>query len=96
MAVRIICVNKASGNHFDPHEAITHLGWINEQTRASGTSTLAEIVQFLEQGGSAYVKDRYGNIASLIVQTSQHGHKYVKTVPDGRMTDNLLTLPECK
>ena len=96
MAVRIICINKAAGNHLDPHKAITRLGWVNEQTRASGTSSLAEMVQFLEQGGSAYVKDRYGTVAVLIVRVSQHGHKYVKTIPDSRMTDNLLTLTECK
>jgi hypothetical protein len=96
MAVKITCVNKDNGNHYDPHEAITFLGWTNEKTRASGRSSLADIVNFLErQGGQAYVKDRFGNIAYLVVKVSQYGNKYVKTIPDGKMTDNLLNLPEC-
>ncbi len=95
MAIRITCINKAGGHHYDPHEAITYLGWVNEQTRASGKSTLLEIVQFLEKRGLAYVKDAFGNVAALIVKTSSSGNKYVKTVRDGKETDNLLSLPEC-
>ena len=95
MSVRIICINKDNGDHYDPHEAIIHLGWINESTGSKGKSTLAEMVKFLEDGNKAYVKDDYGNIAYLVVRVSRHGNKYVKTVADGRETNNLLELPEC-
>ena len=96
MSIRIICINKSGGYHDDPHEAISHLGWINEQTRASGKNTRLEIVDFLEkQSGTAYTKDMFGNTAILVTRVSPHGTKYVKTVADGKETDNLLNLPEC-
>jgi hypothetical protein len=97
MAVKITCINKAGGNHYDPHEAIEKLGWVNEQTRASGVSTRLEMVEFIEKHkGRAYTKDIFGSEAVLIVKTSPAGNKYVKTVSDGRETNNLLNLPECK
>ncbi len=96
MAVRITCITKDNGNHMNPHEGITHLGWVNEETRASGKSTRAEMVEFIEkQGGKAYVKDAFGRIAYLIVKVSVLGNKYVKTISDSVESDNLLHLPEC-
>lgn len=96
MSVKIICINKDDGNHYNPHEAIEQLGWINESTNEKGKSTLAEMVKFLEGGGSAYVTDHFGNKAYLEVQVSSHGNKYVQTRSDGRLTNNLLELPECR
>jgi hypothetical protein len=95
MSVRITCINKDNGHHYDPHEAITHLGWVNESTQKRGKSTRAEIVKFLEDNNSAYTKDGFGKIAYLVVRISQAGNKYVKTIADGRETDNLLYLMEC-
>ncbi|OGE82975.1 MAG: hypothetical protein A3B23_03200 [Candidatus Colwellbacteria bacterium RIFCSPLOWO2_01_FULL_48_10] len=96
MAVKITCINKDDGNHYNPHEAITHLKWVNEQTRASGISTLAEMVKFIEeQKGQAYVKNVFGKMAYLVVRTSPYGNKYVRTIYDGIETNNLLSLPEC-
>lgn len=96
MSIKITCINKDNGNHHDPHEAITYLGWINESNNKSGKSTRLKIVEFIEKGNNAYTKDSYGNIAYLIVRISQNGNKYVKTVADGKETNNLLELPECK
>lgn len=96
MAVRITCINKDNGNHYDPHEGITDFGWVNEQTRASGRSTRVQMIQFIEtQGGKAYVKDKFGNIAYVYVAVSRSGNKYLRTYADGKWTDNLLSLPEC-
>ncbi|NTW15348.1 MAG: DUF3892 domain-containing protein [Candidatus Moranbacteria bacterium] len=95
MSVRITCINKDAGDHHDPHEAISHLGWINEDNGNAGKSTRADMVQYLEGGNSAYTKDSYGNMAYLVVCVSRAGNKYVKTVADGKETDNLLSLPEC-
>ncbi len=50
MAVKITCINKDNGDHDDPYEAITDLGWINEATRSSGKSSLREMIEFLEKG----------------------------------------------
>ncbi len=96
MAVRITCIAKDQGNHQNPHEGITNYGWVNEQTRASGNSTRVQMIDFLErQGGAAYVKDQYGNIAYVGVFTSGWGTKYIRTYADGKWTDNLLSLQEC-
>jgi len=96
MAVKITCINKDNGNHYDPHEAITHLGWIDESNGKMGKSTRAEMVKFLKDGNRAYTKDSAGNVAYLVVRVSRSGNEYVKTVADGKETDNLLYLVECK
>ena len=83
MSIKITCINKANGHHYDAHESISHLGWINENTQKSGRSTLLQIVEFIEKGDQAYTLDKYGNKAYLIVKTSVLGNKYVKTVADG-------------
>lgn len=96
MSVKITCINKDNGDHFDPHEAITHLGWINESTNESGKCTLKQMVDFLEKKNSAYVKDAWGNVAYLVVRISRFGNKFVKTLADGKETNNLLSLVECR
>lgn len=95
MSVKITCINKDNGDHYDKHEGITHLGWLNESTNKSGKCTRAEMIKFLEDGNRAYTKDNLGNIAYLVVRMSSAGNKYVKTVADGKYTDNLLYLVEC-
>lgn len=96
MSVRITCINKDAGDHNDRHEAITHLGWINDETNVVGKSTRSQMVEFIEGGNKAYTKDSLNNIAYLVVRTSGSGNKFVKTIADGKETDNLLYLPECK
>lgn len=97
MSVRITCINKDNGNHQNPHEAITHLGWMNESSGDSGKSTRSQMVEFIEKDkGSAYVKDSSGRMAYLIVKVSAYGNKYVKTIADGVESDNLLYLMECR
>jgi len=96
MSVRIKCINKEGGYHDDPHAAIEYLGWTNEQTGETGKSTRLEIYNWLKnQGGVAYVKDRFGNKAFLIPKVSRNGYPFVQTVADNTPTDNLLRLPEC-
>ena len=96
MSIKITCINKDGGDHYDPYEAITHFGWIDESDNKSGKLTLAEMISYLEKGNQAYVKASSGAIAYLVVRISRAGNKYVKTVADGKETDNLLYLLECK
>lgn len=96
MSVRITCINKDFGDHYDSHEAISHLGWVDESNQKTGKSTRVEMVKFIEGGGQAYTKDSFGNVAYLVVRVSRSGNKYVKTISDGKETDNLLYLVECK
>lgn len=96
MAVRITCIKKDSGNHENPHTAISLLGWIDENTGQRDKSTRLEMYKFVkEDGGIAYVKDAFGNKAYVVGAITSRGTKYVKTVADETKTDNLLKLPEC-
>ncbi|NQV00001.1 MAG: DUF3892 domain-containing protein [Parcubacteria group bacterium] len=95
MSVRITCINKDNGDHYDPHEAITHLGWLDESSKKNDKCTRLEMVKFIEDGNQAYVKDGLGIKAFLVVRTSRYGNKYVQTEADGRPTNNLLALSEC-
>lgn len=96
MSVRITCITKDSGNHENPYVAISHLGWIDENTKQTGYDKRETIYDFVKKGNIAYVKDAYGNVAILICAISSKGTKYVKTVADETKSDNLLKLPECK
>jgi hypothetical protein len=93
--IRITCINKDGGHHDDPHEAITTLGWINEQNGQTGRSSKNEMITWLERGGKAFTRDAFNRTAALVVCTSRFGNKYVKTVADGFLSDNLLKLSEC-
>lgn len=97
MSVRITCINKDGGNHENPYVAISHLGWVNEQTRENGKSTRLEMYDFIKnKNGVAYVVDqRDGSKAYLETRTSASGTKYVRTESNDTGRDNLLELPEC-
>jgi len=94
MAIRITCINKDSGNHYNPYEAIQYLGWIDGNK--SGKSARLDIVKYIEKGNEAFVLDIFNNKIKLVVRVSVAGNKYVQTQADGKLTDNLLNLPECK
>lgn len=97
MAIRITCINKAAGQHYDPHTAITDLGWINDSTGETGKSTRLQVHDWLKQAttNQAYVQDWAGNRAYVFPRENQHGTKYVQTAADRTWTDNLLALQEC-
>ena len=95
MSIRITCINKASGNHENPHVAISHLGWTEDGTGKSGKMTREAMYDWIKGGGTAYVKDWRGDVAYLITEISARGTKFVKTKPDGTKADNLLSLIEC-
>ncbi len=98
MAVRITCIRKDGGNHSNPHEAISHLRWLNENTGESDIITRLGLYDWLKQSTSnqAYVKDNRGNIAYVGTAETAWGTKYVRTYADRTWTDNLLSLPECR
>ena len=87
MAIRITCINKAGGQHYDPHTAISHLGWVNDATGATGKSSRQAVYDWLKQNS--------GNQAYLYPRENQHGTQFVQTFRDQTWTDNLLALPEC-
>jgi Protein of unknown function (DUF3892) len=96
MAIRITCINKSGGYHADPHHAISHLGWKNEQTGNTGRSARLEIYDWIkEKNGVAFVLDRLGNKAYVGTRENANGTKFLQTYADRVWTDNLLSLPEC-
>lgn len=54
------------------------------------------MVAWIEGGGKAFTQDFLGNVAWLVVRISTFGNKYVQTQADGHLTDNLLSLNECR
>jgi len=97
MSIRVTCINKSSGYHADPHHAISDLGWVNEQTGATGKSTRLAVYDWISrEQGVAYVQDSRGNRATVGTREHANGTKYLQTYADKVWTDNLLALPECK
>jgi len=95
MSVRIVCINKAGGNHYDPHEAVEEYGWVNEADGKKGKNNRVSMVDWVKnKKGRAYVKDASGEI-NCYVNVSTAGTEFLQTYADGRWTDNLLNLPEC-
>jgi hypothetical protein len=97
MAVRITCINKDSGNHENPHTAISYMNWVDEQTGKIGRCSREVMYDFVKKEGnrSAYVRDYRGDVAYLEARLTPNLTKYVRTIPDNTRADNLLSLPEC-
>jgi Protein of unknown function (DUF3892) len=96
MAIRITCIRKSGGYHADPHHAISDLGWVQDGTAKSDTSTRLQVYDWIKnQGGVAYVLDSRGNRAGVGTRENSAGTKYLQTYADQVWTDNLLALPEC-
>jgi hypothetical protein len=93
MAIRITCINKSGGYHDDPHHAISHLGWVNEQTGKQGKSTRLEVYNWIKnENGTAYVTDSAGHRAYVGARENSAGTKYLQTYADQRWSNNLLAL----
>ncbi|MDH0863981.1 DUF3892 domain-containing protein [Mitsuaria sp. GD03876] len=83
------------------HEHISHLAWVkwqgSQETNERGISTREQMVAFIEANGDSVVwcPDRNPQVSGAWVHAQNNGRiKYVRTVADGRTTDNLLSLPD--
>jgi hypothetical protein len=94
MAVRITAVRKDRGNHYNPHEAISHYKWLDEHTGESKITNRPDMVVWVEGGGRAYVSSMEGTV-DCFVNRSSAGTKFLQTNADSRSSNNLLNLPEC-
>ncbi len=73
------------------HEHIERVKWRNPQTAATGDSTRAEMVEWIDnKGGVAKVTDGRNTVDVGVVNAMP---KYIRTHADGKWTDNLLALP---
>lgn len=90
--VQIQCINKS--NRYDPHDAIDFFGGQN----ADGTrwrQSLADMIALIEQDKFSFFVSVSGQAVDVVIAKSAAGNKYLKTVADGEMPNNLLSLPEC-
>ncbi|MBV8364273.1 MAG: DUF3892 domain-containing protein [Candidatus Eremiobacteraeota bacterium] len=91
MAIRCVAIRMSANGY--RHEHITYIQWLQDGQSLRQSSSRAEMVAFVEDGGKAYVRDQFGNLVYLRVRVSTPGNKYVQTYADGIWSDNLLALP---
>jgi hypothetical protein len=76
-----------------PHERVTHIGGIDDH----GSTWMigeAEVIRGIESGNLAFYVKQAGKILDVVVAMNSAGHKYIKTVADELIPNNLLSLPE--
>ena len=90
--VRIQCINKSDRQ--DAHERILNVGGVNDsgsRRKLSETDAIAGI----EMGDWDFYVHVGRNTGNVIIAESAARNKYLETVADGILPDNLLALPEC-
>lgn len=88
---QVTCIVKPNVN--SPHEHITHLG----NSSVPWYLTRAQVIADIDSGTHTYfVKDALnGKRADVRVVREAGKVPYLRTVADGRYTDNLLSLSQC-
>lgn len=71
-------------------EHIARVRWEQPNPADRGEDSRAEMVRFIRAGGDVRVSDRRGDVEVVVVDATP---PYIKTVADGRSTNNLLVLP---
>jgi hypothetical protein len=89
--LEVKCIKRA-GN-VNAHEHVTHIGGIhlNQKWEASVPNAIARI----EAGTHQFFVTQGFDTAEIGVVKMPNGTKYLRTIKDGTLTDNLLSLPEC-
>lgn len=73
-------------------EHISELKWEQPSHDKSGHLTRQQMVDFINRGNDVYVRGR-GNTPDAKVVVVNANPPHLKTVADGRETNNLLSLP---
>lgn len=89
---RISCINKADRNN--PNKHITHIGGVDADNKR-WKITEEDAIEYIEKGTYEFYVFAGGSSVNVIIARSSAGHKYLRTVADGEIPDNLLSLPEC-
>lgn len=72
------------------HEHIDSVQWMQPGVLGSKQSTRQQVVDWINQGGDARVRDQSGDVHVGVWNASP---PYLRTFADDRWTDNLLILP---
>jgi hypothetical protein len=88
---QVTCITKPNAN--SPHEHITHLG----NMAVPWYLTRAQVIADIDSGTHLYfVKDSINGKRADVRVVREFGKvPYLRTVADGRPTDNLLSLNQC-
>ena len=89
MAIEITDVRLSGGSQ---HEHITHVRWRGIETGKSDSSTVATVVDWINDDGTAWVGTGADRIRVRVVRPVS-GLRYLRTYADGLWTNNLLSLP---
>jgi Protein of unknown function (DUF3892) len=86
---QITCITKR-GDHYDPHQRISHIG------NQAGNWRLNEVsaIERIETRQDTFYTLVGGRHAEIVIAT-HGGRKYLKTDADGYAPNNLLALGEC-
>jgi hypothetical protein len=87
---QIKCISKTDRD--SAWERISHVGG---QGAKPWKLTLDDAIGKIERGEWNFYVSVDGESVWVEVAVSRYGNKYLKTVPDGEMPNNLLSLPEC-
>ena len=73
------------------HEHIEKVRWFDSGNNTTNEATVPQMVQYIEQGNPVQVQGPPA--ASVGVNHTANGYKYIQTHADGTWTNNLLSLP---
>lgn len=72
------------------HEHIAEVCWYDPAARDTGQLSRSGMVDWINKGGDARVRDGQGEVQVKVVRANP---PYLRTYADNRPTDNLLKLP---
>ena len=90
--MQVSCIEKR-GNHYNPHERISHIGG-KDSYNVRWKKNENDAIKSIENGADEFYVSVNGRTVDVIVATHS-GRKYLKTMADGYSPDNLLSLPDC-
>lgn len=86
--IQITAVHMVGG---EKHDHIGSVKWRDVNTGQSDQSTRAQMVEWIEGGGKAFVTDGVHRVNVGVIKNATP--KYIRTYADNVWTDNLLALP---